>query len=882
MSGEGPGIAGMSRKVSVIVQTHWDREWYYPHQQFIGRLLRVMAQVVEQLDSGQLQYFLFDGQVSAIEDFYAHAEEGLAARVAEYVRTGRIAIGPWFVAADEFLCAGESLVRNLELGQRRARLLDGGQQVGYLPDTFGHISQMPQLLSGFGISNAVAWRGVAGESSEVIWRAPDGSEVMLVVLTEGYYQHPFNTEDWRVNLESYLARIEPRSNGGPLLLTQGGDHLMAPEHLQDRIDQYNAGQNRYRLTQDTLTGYIDALVTDHNALPRIDGELRANARAFVLPDVLSTRQYLKEANQRLEDHLAGLVEPLLAVALPLPRDQHYPARYLEKTWQLLLEQHAHDSICGCSVDEVHREMVVRFSQLQQRLQVLEQNAQLALGMLGNRTDLGRQGDAPDPFADDSRCTLFNSSPKPFSGWMQQSVFISGARAEDLEVFDSQGRKLENHTLNATEAQEFHSPIDDFPDMVSGCQYELAIHAELGGLELQPLVVRKAAKASAPAVPVRDTIENRYYQLRVDENAGLQLRDKASGEVYAGLFGIVSELDGGDTYNFSPAGADRFAARIAGWHVSGGESGPQHVRLELVLEQPAGLDVDRRGPAQERVRSHGEMLVTLLPDDALIRCRLNWHNEARDQRLRLHIPLQKNVRASASDTAFDWVQRQKVYASDAEVNGQQESPVAVNPSYSAIKAADAGFVHRGLQEYEILCGESGCGDTLGVTLLRSVGWLSRRDLKTRGLGAGPDLATPEAQCLGEHDYLFGLDLTDPQPPQLLNQANSLRRSPRVLRGHPRTELHSPGMPRLNLLTEALQVSSLRRVKSGIEVRVWNPTTQDLKADFGGAWPQRTDLAGNRTVGGLLVGPRQIATFLFCDEEAGHGVQVNTGEEVQDGR
>lgn len=41
----------------------------------------------------------------------------------------------------------------------------------------------------------------------------------------------------------------------------------------------------------------------------------------------------------------------------------------------------------------------------------------------------------------------------------------------------------------------------------------------------------------------------------------------------------------------------------------------------------------------------------------------------------------------------------------------------------------------------------------MTLLRSVGWLSRIDLNTRQTLSGPMLQTPHAQCIGQHVFEY---------------------------------------------------------------------------------------------------------------------------------
>ena len=40
----------------------------------------------------------------------------------------------------------------------------------------------------------------------------------------------------------------------------------------------------------------------------------------------------------------------------------YPQGYLDVAWRWLIQNHPHDSICGCSIDAVHEDMFYRFHQ----------------------------------------------------------------------------------------------------------------------------------------------------------------------------------------------------------------------------------------------------------------------------------------------------------------------------------------------------------------------------------------------------------------------------------------------------------------------------------------------------------------------------------------
>lgn len=202
----------MSRtRVDVVVHTHWDREWYLPFQTTVARLAQVAQEVLDQLEAGTLQGFLFDGQTVAFEDLLAHGEAPLVQRLLAAVRRGQVALGPWYVMADEFLCSGESLLRNLEMGIADAQRAGGLQRVGYLPDSFGHVAQMPRLLREFGLEVAVLWRGADAEATSFEWEAPGGVSVGAVFLPEGYYQHGLNVPGAHDELLALLRRLQARS-----------------------------------------------------------------------------------------------------------------------------------------------------------------------------------------------------------------------------------------------------------------------------------------------------------------------------------------------------------------------------------------------------------------------------------------------------------------------------------------------------------------------------------------------------------------------------------------------------------------------------------------------------------------------------------------------
>jgi hypothetical protein len=194
--------------------------------------------VLDLLDDGTLPSFLFDGQTVAWRDLLAVASPAMAQRLQRHATQGRLVLGPWYVSADEFLVSGESLMRNLAFGLADAHSAGPVQAVGYLPDTFGHVAQMPQILAQFGIGLAVVWRGADAQYDRFDWVAPDGTAVGTVFLTQGYYLHPLHAPDGFTALQTLLGHLATRRCPGvtaPLLLTHGGDHLAPRRDLPARL-----------------------------------------------------------------------------------------------------------------------------------------------------------------------------------------------------------------------------------------------------------------------------------------------------------------------------------------------------------------------------------------------------------------------------------------------------------------------------------------------------------------------------------------------------------------------------------------------------------------------------------------------------------------------
>jgi mannosylglycerate hydrolase len=454
--------------IIVVPHTHWDREWYQTFQQFRIRLVKTIDKLLEILDRDEdFRYFMLDGQTIVLDD-YLEIQPEQEEHLKRYTRAGRILIGPWYLQPDEFLVSGESLIRNLQVGLRRAAEFGNTMHVGYVPDCFGHIAQLPQILQGVGIDNAVFWRGVGAEAttSEFYWAAPDGTKVLVIHLADpvGYSNArflPLNPDEFVARVELLASNILPHATTDNLLFMNGSDHLepqnglpaviaranillahIDPEHakiLTHSAQQPSNGHNKdydaISVRIGTLPEYIACVRQQNTPFPTLTGEMRSSQYAHLLPSVLSTRMWIKQQNTATEHLLERMVEPLTAWAAILGAS--YPQGLIRAAWKYLLQNHPHDSICGCSIDQVHRENSVRFAQSQQ---ISENLIAQAIQQIAAEVDTRAPFAAPHVTSEPIPIVVFNPAPGPRTASVQTIVQLSGSLSNAV-IVDEQGMQM---------------------------------------------------------------------------------------------------------------------------------------------------------------------------------------------------------------------------------------------------------------------------------------------------------------------------------------------------------------------------------------------------------------------------------------------------------
>lgn len=792
-------------------------------------------------------HFMLDGQMAVIDD-YLEVRPEADDRLRALTNAGRLSVGPWYILMDEFLVSAETIVRNLQLGLSRAQQLGGAMQVGYLPDMFGHVAQMPQILQQAGMRDAVLWRGVPSTISKSAfdWIAPDGSSVRCEYLPVGYGngaslpEDPAALErrirDHLVELDSFLFE--------DLLVMNGSDHLRPQPFLGATVAAVNAAQHDLELVITTLPDHLSRAPRD--GLERWEGELRSGWRSNVLMGVTSNRVDVKRAACAAELELERRAEPLSSLFL---EPHAYPAHFLDLAWLEVIRNAAHDSICACSVDEVVDTVLRRYAEARSIAAGLTERAHTALA-----TSLSVPG-----------LYVLNSTPTPRSGLIE--AVVSGDELDDTRVqvlseraglpgkliLDAttvktvlgilQGPKIDNdlwvdHVVVDEDEEGIHVTIglgpEENPETNIG-QAKGALYTKLGArpdatvfVELdQPRIRRVLARAHAvpgygwasfspapvpaPVSVIEDrdafTLDNGLVSVKVSRTSGTFSVNGIHG------FGrLVDGGDLGDSYNYSPPAHDALV------------DVPETVTVELVEGGPLRATATVRatytwpefvdGGSQQRCGATAVEVTTSISvqtEETLVRVTTSFDNPARDHRLRVHLPLPLPTETSVAECAFGTVTRG--LSTEGRVD---EFGLPTFPSRRFVSAGGLCVVHEGLNEYELVGIDGGQAHELALTLLRSTGMLSRLGMAYRPLPAGPLTAVPGLQMLGATiSARYGIDLSGANPYRLTEDFSE-----------PMVVLPSLGGGTRPVEGRALEisgaeVSSLRRVDGTLEVRLFNP-------------------------------------------------------------
>jgi alpha-mannosidase/mannosylglycerate hydrolase len=857
------------RRAYYVLSTHWDREWHQPFQDFRYRLVRLMDQVLDGLADGRLAGpFTTDGQAILLED-YLEIRPERRGQVEQFLREGRIAAGPWYVLPDEFLVGGESLVRNLRLGRELVRSLGGTpSSAGVLADLFGHNSQMPQLFKAFGATGILLWRGVnLMDRRHLLWRGADGTELPAYKFgCRGYCDFAaavrriaapdaqFDARQAAQRLEQYLAAEAALSEVDPILAYDGADHQFWDQAvyqvLRDRIERPDGP---FELVHGTLDQYLAEVVQQADRISaRREGELREPGRAapeaqdavWLIAGVASSRVWIHQANANCEALLTQWAEPWSAFA-SAALGAEYPAGFLAVAWKWLLQNHPHDSICGCSIDQVHEDMKYRFSQCRRIAERLTSEATRALAA-------NVEGEVGP---DELRVVVFNPLPEPFrqtaelvlgipEAWPRFSEFFGFEPKPAFRVYDAAGQQVPYQRLGQAMGRTKARLHDArFPETYRTDDVTVSLPLAIPACGYATFRVRRGEAGVPTRHPDRPgmatsgrSMENELLAVSIEAGGTLSLTDKRTHQTYSRLLTWEDCADIGDGWYHGAAVNDQvFVSAACAADVALVHDGPMLTcfRICTRMRLPEEFDFQRMVRGDRMVEMAVESLVSLRPASDCVEVLTTLRNPAADHRLRLLLPSGVDAESYLCDTPFDVVERPiALRADNAEY---RELEVETRPQQSWTALADG---KRGLAV--VACGllEATVRDLperpIALTLFRSTRRTVFSDGEPEGLLLGQPLSfryllVPLAACSAGVPPAGGIDRARlcRLGQRLAAGLRNVQLTAKDVDAH-RTGRALPPVAGFLCVDGPVVVTSFRQVGAALETRLFNPNGEAVRA------------------------------------------------------
>lgn len=886
-------------EIHIVPGTHWDREWRYDFEETRQRLIGMLENTMRLLeDNPQIPAFVLDGQFLPIKD-YLDVRPQAKERVEKLVKTGRLLIGPWYSLPDFCVISGECTIRNLLHGITNCRKFGNVMKEGMTNSSWGQISQMPQILAGFGIDTYASYHGVPGHKYpvEFKWQSPDGTEILFIrspsTTRAGFFLStrralpPQSYEAEYVNAgsgllkDAYRLTDMPMSDNTPLygndlncsvnydvlydefskyvekIRTEVttphiliGDLCDAQQMCPDVVNMVEELKKRHNgdnIHLSSIPEYFAKVKQSVNSVPTFKGEMRFPHKqhfAFRLCNILSTRMYLKQANRKAEYNLTRWCEPF--VAFNWVKGAEYPAVELQQAWEYMLINQSHDGIGGCSIDQVHDDMIARYNQINNRCRALMHRS---LGAICKTMGSGK--------VEAEKCRLVVFNPLAFESSEIAEAYVDiplDSYKGEISLTDANGNNVPCRIMETSISKSVSLELQ-----LIGCpavfirrlkvEFQADKIPSMGARQFTLNFDRKE-KAEKPMPAGDNWMETEFLKVTVAPNGTLELFDKTTSQKFTDLH--YFEDDGLDRaarnswYLIPPANNKIISSKEMKATCKLTYNSPLQTRLVVnyKMKIPKSIDLENvkvsrmehfitysyQKRSDEMVEMEIESTFILRKDAKRVDVETKFINNACDHRLRVMLPTDVKTNYSVADAPFDVVQRpiekfkKEEWSELRDLGDVQTKPMISFVDLASEKRSFA-FISDGLPEYDMLEDDR---RTLAVTLVKSI-LHGRLD---------PETQIPPingSQCLGKHQFRYSLypHKGDWQQASVWSQTQQHNLPVKTVQCMDTVDDSKPdNISMLNFGNDGLEISAIKSSQDGkaLIIRLYNPTDTQLKTSM----------------------------------------------------
>jgi len=751
----------------LISNTHWDREWRFPFQRNRQMLVDMIDAVLDILEKEpEYRAFHLDSQSIVLKD-YLEIKPQNRERIIKLTRENRLLHGPWYILPEEFQVGGENLIRNLLFGHKVSRQLGGVSKIGYSPFSWGQISQLPQIYKQFNIDLIMFYRGVNSIDSpkaEFLWEGADGTRMITsrfstmprynfyfyiyrpVIHNEGFFDieypwgpkgTPFHFADQKQKEEDYFI-ITPHTAFYPehiesqvnkIIFDQAEDFTTPHKIWMEGHDSSGPNAQTVKIIRNirekmphinvvhsTLEEYAKAIAVDVNfeKLKLVTGERRSaqnnNRCGNLFGYTTSARMYLKQANFEAERWVQYYAEPFNAFSGWLGRD--IKDQYPETAWELIVQNSAHDSIGGCSLDRIHEDMMMRYKHsVEISKGVFERSLKYLLPKMNTSAFVAG--------ADGIFITAVNPTNYERSEVVEAFVDIPVKLDKGfIKLFDEAGNDLRVQLISRKPYQPVLEQMINRPLFFDMIRYHALIEtSEVPSFGLRTMLV-KPVEGSFEEPPSRDErlLENEFLKVNINADGSLNVLDKEYFVEYRNQAYLYDEGEAGHAWVNKPLGPFVTTLNKAA-RIKKNMEGPLFNEFEIKhsLMLPAFL-ASRESENIDYRKNEVVVKIGLARESRHLSIKVVFDNQSESHRLRIMFPTRLKATHSYGEGQFDAPSRP---LERPDTSDWMEQPMYDFPMHHFADVTDGrkglAVLVDGLKEYEVLTDQD---KTLAITLLRT--------------------------------------------------------------------------------------------------------------------------------------------------------------------
>ncbi|AGM25391.1 glycoside hydrolase family 38 N-terminal domain-containing protein [Spiroplasma chrysopicola] len=742
--------------ITVVPHTHWDKEWYFTKQDsdvFLSANLLEYLKLYHQ--NPNCFSFTYDGQTSIIEDYLTYFKDDNNAILFKALASKKLIVGPWYTQPDFFNLTSESIVRNLLLGITLVEKYHGQYlATAYVPDSFGHTSQMPQIYRQFGLNQFIYWRGARPADLEQgtihWWEGLDGTKILAYNFYFGYWvmgsHFPYQrltSENLVTEAQLFLtsfsdilntlkAKIKVTNN---ILLPFGGDQAPISKLLAEFIDKLNdLDQEHAWKLADYDEYFADNQFTN---LATVSGELKSSAFARVHKTIGSQRVDLKIKTKAVEYSLYNAFEPLATYYHMMGGT--YPAELIREILKLLTTSQAHDSLGGCNSDETNRDIANR---LDRTNDLIASSTTKLLKTYSYYHQLKNE----EFLIFNPRITQNqnkqNYEVTLFTKLKKFAIHLATEEAVNFVLLE-QNYCDGGYDVVATNNGEKHVQREGFYQ-----NKVLLLDLDLPLFTISKFKVTKTANYNNRLVNIAK-LKTKHWEFTINPDGSLDIYDLKTCRLYKKQFLLEADYDMGDSYDYSPS--HQQPGPVSQLFKTKYDFRQYQDYYQLVLNNTYLIPSHEQG---KMIKQQFELKFAINNTD-FIELEITTKNVAREIRWRINATAPFMTNNSYANQAYGTIERPVILTEDLknwEKEQWKEKPVAIETNESFVYLTDdiikVGYLTRGNNEYEVINDDH--YSTLWITLFRSVPFLGRNNLINRpGRASGVNeisVNTPDAQLL----------------------------------------------------------------------------------------------------------------------------------------